>query len=363
MPDPLLRPAGKFKEEWKMNSNLWYLTDDNNTDSSYTDFTYTDFTAAGTVTPVQYSGVRKAACTSAPAGHKGIRKASLRKAKVKTGKKRSAGKIILCIIGVIAIAITSVLVNDDVVAACSKLMNEEMFTDTVENDKAGHINQKHSEPAFQITAERTSYDQTSPAYEIAEDLLATLRCDNDVDTAWEIFNWVHSNIYYQIMTSSMTFEEAAFRGFTRKTGDCYVYFACAKMLLDCAGIPNLMIERYPVINNSHYWNLVQLNGEWYHCDATVFRDHTDMFFMCTDEEINDGHHSFDESLYPERASWNTDFQGVWGPGAGSGFWIDPYTGYDNYYDDYEEYYDGYEDYDDYDIYGDYDDGIYDGYYG
>jgi hypothetical protein len=79
------------------------------------------------------------------------------------------------------------------------------------------------------------------------------------------------------------------------------------MLLDCAGIPNMMVERFPVYTNGHYWNLVQLDGEWYHCDATVFRDHPSMYFMCTDDEIDDSHHSFNGALYPERAGGSSDY--------------------------------------------------------
>ena len=137
--------------------------------------------------------------------------------------------------------------------------------------------------------------------------MSSLWRDSDVETARAIFKWVHSNISYQTVNDYMTYEEAAFRGFSRRSGDCYVYFACAKMLLDCAGIPNMMVERFPVYTNGHYWNLVQLDGEWYHCDATVFRDHPSMYFMCTDDEIDDSHHSFNGALYPERAGGSSDY--------------------------------------------------------
>lgn len=153
----------------------------------------------------------------------------------------------------------------------------------------------------------SSDSSTDPAYDLAEKVMSTLWRSNDVDTARAIFNWVHSHISYQAVYTWQSYEDAAYRGFTRHNGDCYVYFCCAKMLLDCAGIPNLMVERYPVYNNGHYWNLVQLNGEWYHCDATVFKDHPSMYFMCTDDEIDDSHHQFNGSLYPERAGGSSDY--------------------------------------------------------
>jgi hypothetical protein len=153
----------------------------------------------------------------------------------------------------------------------------------------------------------SSSDDSDPAYGLAENVMSGLWRSSDVETARAIFNWVHSHISYQSISTYMTYEEAAYRGFTKKSGDCYVYFACAKMLLDCAGIPNMMVERFPVYTNGHYWNLVYLDGEWYHCDATVFRDHPSMYFMCTDDEIDDSHHSFNGALYPERAGGSSEY--------------------------------------------------------
>lgn len=154
----------------------------------------------------------------------------------------------------------------------------------------------------------SSSGSSDSAYEAAENVMNSLWRDSDVETARAIFKWVHSNISYQTVSDYLSYEEAAYRGFTRRSGDCYVYFACAKMLLDCAGIPNMMVERFPVYSNGHYWNLVQLDGEWYHCDATVFRDHPAMYFMCTDDEIDDSHHSFNGALYPERAGGSSEYQ-------------------------------------------------------
>ena len=153
-----------------------------------------------------------------------------------------------------------------------------------------------------------SDSSTDPAYGLAENIMSSLWRSNDTDTARAIFNWVHSHISYMAVSSYMTYEEAAYRGFTKRNGDCYVYFSCAKMLLDTAGIPNMMVERFPVYTNGHYWNLVQLDGEWYHCDATVFKDHPGVYFMCTDDEIDDSHHSFNGALYPERAGGSSEHQ-------------------------------------------------------
>ena len=69
-----------------------------------------------------------------------------------------------------------------------------------------------------------------------------------------------------------------------------------------------------------------------------------MYFMCTDDEIDDGHHDFDHSLYPERASGYSGYQEDWW-GVDPDAYNDPYT--DDYYDDYDDYYDN-----DYNVYND-----------
>jgi len=276
--------------EIKMGINGWYYADNNNADSSYTDFTYTDFTQACTGIPVQHRPVRRSAYRERPV------------IEAKPKKKSHAGKGIICLVLVMIIVLGAVIFKDSIVGTFTTIFNGSSIAAAVEQKAVAVQQKKVYEAAKERTEIQASYNKTDPAYEVAEGILATLKRDNDVDTAFEIFNWVHSHIYYQSMSSTLSFEDAAYRGFTKKTGDCYVYFACAKMLLDCAGIPNLMVERYPVVKSPHYWNLVQLNGEWYHCDATVYKDHPAMYFMCTDDEIGDKHHEFNKSLYPDRAT-------------------------------------------------------------
>ena len=146
------------------------------------------------------------------------------------------------------------------------------------------------------------------AQQLARKVLSGLWGKDDVATARNIFNWVHSHIYYAHVPGRPSYAKACYRGFSRRSGDCYVYYACSKMLLDLAGIPNMMVRRYPVYGSNHYWNLVKLNGQWYHCDATVFKHRRTIYFMCTDKQINDKYHQFNGRLYPARAGGSTDFK-------------------------------------------------------
>ena len=138
-------------------------------------------------------------------------------------------------------------------------------------------------------------------YKAAMELVETLRGENDTETALNIFTWVHSNISYQSVYEPLTFEDAVYEAFTKRSGDCYVSYACCKMLLDCAGIPNMTVLRYPVNYNGHFWNLVKLDGEWYHCDSTMFMKHQSLYFEMTDQQIADSRHQFNGSILPVRA--------------------------------------------------------------
>lgn len=372
-----------------MGINGWYNSDNGDSFSSYTDFTngsytefpgtvqnggftefpncvhsgnftefpnseYTDLTRAAAPAPVKKKPVAK---KTKKVAAKKVKKTAAKKPVTKRRKKGVAGKVVVFTLLAASVIVTaSFLVKNETVQACTESLIDEYFSDGDSKESSVRKSKKHEEEAFEITEERTSYDKSCPAYEIAESIMDNLWCGDDINTAYEIFNWVHTNISYQSLTTYDSFEEAAYDGFTKRSGDCYVYFACSKMLLDIAGIPNLMVERYPVETNSHFWNLVQIDGLWYHCDATVFRDHPDMYFLCTDYEIDDGHHSFDSSLYPERASSYYEGSDDFYYGFDDDYyWNQPYEGYDEYYSDYDEYYfdDGYyyeEEYDPYDVY-------------
>ena len=144
-------------------------------------------------------------------------------------------------------------------------------------------------------------------YSYAQELADSLIGSDDVETARNIFDWVHSNVTYETVYGYQTFEDAVYRGLMKHSGDCYGSYCCAKILLDCAGIPNMGVVRYPVTYNGHYWNLVYLEGEWYHCDSTKFMNHPSVYFMMTDSEIGDSRHQFDGSMLPVRAGGTPEY--------------------------------------------------------
>ena len=168
---------------------------------------------------------------------------------------------------------------------------------------------KPSDDSEGVTGAGSSWDSPyhNELYRLAYDLLDELRGDDDTETAFNIFNWVHSYVSYETVYGTSTFEEAAYNALTKHSGDCYSFYACCKLLLDCAGIPNMTVLRYPVTYNGHYWNLVKLDGEWYHCDSTKFMNHQALYFQLTDDQIKDSRHQFNGSMLPVRADGTPEY--------------------------------------------------------
>ena len=108
----------------------------------------------------------------------------------------------------------------------------------------------------------------------------------------KIFYWVHNNISFMLSTPQYdNWAVAAINTFTKRYSSCYGTWAVCKAMLDVEGIENVCVvrKRSNSYQNFHYWALVKLNGEWYHCDAQkYFNNYTPKAYFCfmmTDSEI------------------------------------------------------------------------------
>lgn len=88
-------------------------------------------------------------------------------------------------------------------------------------------------------------------------------------------------------------------------GTCNEYADAMEIFLDKMNIIN-----YKISNEEHIWNLVYLDGKWYHLDLTwddpisdinINRDTYFLISTKTLEKINDGTHTFDKNIYSEAA--------------------------------------------------------------
>ena len=86
-------------------------------------------------------------------------------------------------------------------------------------------------------------------------------------------------------------------------GTCNGYADAMAIFLD-----KLNIINYKISNEKHIWNLVYLDGSWYHLDLTWddpisdININRDIYFLITTEkleELNDETHNFDKTIYTE----------------------------------------------------------------
>ncbi|MCD8028029.1 MAG: hypothetical protein LUF02_05075, partial [Erysipelotrichaceae bacterium] len=144
----------------------------------------------------------------------------------------------------------------------------------------------------------------SLADEVLSSIITTSMSDYQKIKA--IYNWVRNHLSYADGTDKPAYYVAAYKGFTKRSGDCYVYWATSKVLLTRAGISNMDIKKTDTSVSGHYWSLVNIGEGWHHFDTTPRKGGFDGFYL-TDEELmaysesHNNSHIYDASLYPDIA--------------------------------------------------------------
>ena len=129
-----------------------------------------------------------------------------------------------------------------------------------------------------------------------------------MDIAFAIYKWTNTHIGYTGKSDKSNWINGAYEAFTKRSGDCYTYFAAAKAMFRVAGIDNVDVVKSDTSHSRHYWSLINIGSGWYHVDATPRKGSGDLFFMVTDAELeaysstHRNSHIFDGSLYPARAT-------------------------------------------------------------
>lgn len=124
----------------------------------------------------------------------------------------------------------------------------------------------------------------------------------DRDKITAIYNYVKNHVTYINSSEKGNYVRAAYEGLVDGKGDCYVFASTSKVLLTRAGITNMDIEKIPT-RTLHYWNLVFVDGGWYHFDTTPRKDRP-VILMWTDAQLMDfsakhnNCHNYDHSAYP-----------------------------------------------------------------
>ena len=121
-----------------------------------------------------------------------------------------------------------------------------------------------------------------------------------------IYRYIRGHSSYIPHSAHGNWRQAGLRGLRYRSGDCYSFYATARLLLTRAGITNVMVKRYPVPNGmTHYWNLAYIRGGWYHFDTTP-RSRNANFCLWTDAQLwnySTGYvFQFKRKAFPKRAT-------------------------------------------------------------
>ena len=76
-------------------------------------------------------------------------------------------------------------------------------------------------------------------------------------------------------------EDPVWFGFQNKKGNCYVHALCLQVLLTEKGYNTQLIW---VTDKTHYWLVIELEGKWYHIDATPSNNTHSKYSLMTDEQ-------------------------------------------------------------------------------
>lgn len=171
-------------------------------------------------------------------------------------------------------------------------------------DKSGNESQETSEIIVKVKPK--DYISEEELNILADEVLEKIIKDEmtEVEKAWTIYKWTRERILYNPNSDKTNWIKEAARGIQKATGDCFTYYATSKILLTRAGFENVLVNR-DTKTGYHSWNLVKVQENWYHFDATVSRlGYYYIGFLRTDQEILEyskvqtDYYKFDQSKYP-----------------------------------------------------------------
>jgi uncharacterized protein YjdB len=152
---------------------------------------------------------------------------------------------------------------------------------------------KTSTVTFSFTYWETLAQSNDVTAKVNELLSSIITADmNDFQKEKAIHDWIESNLAYDTTLA----QHSAYAGlFDGKKTVCQGYALLAYRMLSEAGLPNKIVEGNAG-GQLHTWNLVQLEGNWYHLDTTWDDPVPDEagrimygYFNLTDNQIKTNH--------------------------------------------------------------------------
>lgn len=127
-------------------------------------------------------------------------------------------------------------------------------------------------------------------------------CSSDYQKALALHDWLIYNTAYDMTATYYGAEGILFHG----CGVCSAYTNTYRMMLSSAGITNQTVSGTATdkggTNGSHAWNLILLDGDWYHVDTTwddplPGGNERHLYFCMSDAQLSTDH-QWDRDAYP-----------------------------------------------------------------
>lgn len=178
----------------------------------------------------------------------------------------------------------------------------------IATDAAG--NETSVATTITVAAKPSSFVEESVIYAKADEILATFITEDMTpkEQVWAVYNWVTGHCYYNSNTDTNDRLQAAYVMMTRRSGDCYNYYAITSVFFEQLGLPNLMVQRAPNSGRraTHFWNMVSVDGgeNYYHVDTCLSVNFSDRICLATDsllERLSQQHYGYfamEEGVYP-----------------------------------------------------------------
>lgn len=141
---------------------------------------------------------------------------------------------------------------------------------------------------------------------LAEQVLSEILTDGMslAEQVEAIYDYVFTHIRYVGDSDKTDWRKEAKRGIEKGKGDCFTYYAVARLLLEQTDAEMMSVKRKST-QTRHYWLLVNVGTGWYHFDACNVGAAEARCFMWTNAQTSAHSHYFwryEESLYPAVAT-------------------------------------------------------------
>lgn len=140
-----------------------------------------------------------------------------------------------------------------------------------------------------------SYEQALQLEQQVKEILASFpEADSELELEKQLYNYIRDHMYYDDTTRQCA--SFGYQGITKGWGVCGEYAEAFALLANHAGL-----ETYVCSSDTHAWNIIKIDGEYYHCDALWDEDVEEWNHFNKSTEYMEGlpDHNFDKKRYPD----------------------------------------------------------------